>query len=144
MANTTGPWQLYLNGLLIGDGTAYQFVDPGIHVSQEIRSHDLARLLADGDFQGPQFAGPIFIDWEMEIEGTSTSDLFAKIEALAAAWGPSSTDLTLEVNLPSTGSRTIQGRVSNFDRGTFGQTSSFGFLQTGVAGQFKAGTPTWT
>lgn len=142
MANTTTATQAYLNGVLMGVGTAFPFVS--VEPTQEIRSHNLVRLLADGDYQGNQQAGPLFITLTLNITGTSLANLFANRETLRAAWTTSGTDLTFELNEPSVGSRTLQGRVSDFKLPPFDASQEAALRIYGVLAQFEAGTPTWT
>lgn len=139
---TSQTWQAELRSLLMGRGTNYPIVD--LDVEQDYRSYDLAKLLAPGDFQGPQYAGPIYVSLTLHCKGTSEATLFSNYNALETAWAPSTTDLTFELNLPNYGARTLSGRVAHFDPPRITGEMRAAFHIFGIRAQFKAGTPTWT
>jgi hypothetical protein len=140
---TSATFQAELNGVLIGRGTNYPIID--FDIEQTTVAHDLNRLLADGEYQGPQFAGPIFVSFTLNVRGTTEANLFSNLATLSAAWPLSNaTDDTLEFNLPSYGARTLSGRVTHFDPPRITNDMRVGLTIFGVRCQFKAGTPTWT
>lgn len=143
---TSQTFQAELRSVLMGRGTNYPFVDGGgVDIpTPDIRTNDLERLFAAGDYQGPQYAGPVYVNLTMNVVGTSEATLFANLDTLVTAWIPATSDITFELNLPSYGARTISGRPNRFEVPPITGDMRRTWRIYGVRAQFKAGTPTWT
>lgn len=127
----------------MGVGTAYPITDL-VDLPPAIVSHDSPRPLADGEYQGPQFRGPKFIEFGLEIEGTSEADLVLKVETLKTAWQPLSVNVGLEINTPYLGARLWTGRPFDLVGITYSQAATAGWLMQGIRCRFKAGNPVST
>jgi hypothetical protein len=138
----TADFQAELRTTLMGNSTfgitAWSIPPP------DIRSNDLPRLLGDGDFQGAQYKGPIYVALMLNITGTSAANLIANKDTLETAWAKATSDITFVVRLPQWGKRSIEGRPSQCDVPEITPSMRASLTIPGVRVQFKAGTPTWT
>lgn len=141
----TGDWQAELRTTLMGGSSNYGITAIEI-TPPDIRSHDLPKLLTDGEFQGPQDKGPIYVTLTMNVTGTSETNLIANLDTLETAWAKSSTDLTFVLRLPNWGKRSVSGRPFLYSVPPLvpAETRTPARTIRGVRAQFKAGTPTWT
>jgi hypothetical protein len=139
----TGDWQAELRTTLMGGASDYTIVEFDI-TPAVIVSNDLPKLLADGEFQGAQFRGPVLVTLTMNVTGTSQADLLGNIDALATAWRPASSNLTFVVRVPQLGKRSVEGRPIEFEVPPFSSETLPSLTVFGVRAQFKAGDPTWT
>src|SRR5215216_1805512 len=100
-------WQAELRTTLMGNTT---FGITGWSVPPaDLISNDLPRLLGDGDFQGAQVKGPIYVSLMMNITGTSEANLITNKDTLETAWAKATSDVTFVVRLPTWGKRSVQG-----------------------------------
>lgn len=136
-------WQAELRTTLMGNST-FPIVSVDISPPTLI-SHDLPKLLDDGEFQGSQYEGAQYVTLTMNVTGSSESNLISNLDTLKTAWAKASSDLTFVIRLPSWGKRSIQGRPAHaLDVPQIESQQLTALLIRGVRAQFKAGDPTWT
>lgn len=136
-------WQAELRTTLMGNST---FPIVTVDVSPPpLISHDVPKLLDDGEFQGSQFQGAQYVTLTMNVTGTSESNLIANLDTLKTAWAKATSDLTFVLRLPNWGKRSIAGRPAHaLDVPPIESQQLAALTIRGVRAQFKAGTPTWT
>lgn len=100
--STSADWQLEIRGLLTGHATVYRFgtgaID-GLGVPPT-KTADVELFGRDGSYGSPDYRGPRILIVDYLINETSETLAFAAMKTLSTAWVPSTTDLTIEVQLP--------------------------------------------
>jgi hypothetical protein len=100
--STSADWQLEIRGLLTGAGTVYR-IGPatisGLGIPP-MKTADVELFGRDGSFGSPDFLGPRILIVEYVINQTSETAAIASFQTLATAWAPSTTNITIEIQLP--------------------------------------------
>lgn len=95
--------------LLMGPGTHYEWVTFDGLGMPSIRNAD-QDLVGDGVYAARDTKAGRTVSIDVEITGTSSSDLITNLTTFATAWQSTNTDITLTYRLPGQGNRYVNGR----------------------------------
>jgi hypothetical protein len=112
---TLAEWTAQLGSLVVGAGTAYVFDGPvtGLGVPAP-RTSDLD-LPTGATLGGRDLPARRTIGLPVAIIGATAAAVMGSVATLTAAWAPTSTDTTLDIRLPGTGTVRYTGRPRGVD-----------------------------
>lgn len=100
----TADWQMEYRGLLIGDGTEFDFVRiEGLLDIQEMHTSDRPRLRRHGNHPGDDFLGGRTVTLTMEIYGASQSELKTNVSRFLSAFRPGVAESPMAIRVPGVG-----------------------------------------
>lgn len=137
----TGDDQFEWRSFKIGDGTSYPVVRvQGLGGGAKVRRSPYDRVSTNGAIlPRADLLGPRTIVFQIEVEGTSRSDLRSKLDALDAATLPASADDTLQFQILGV-TRRVYGRPSPADW-LWERGGDVGLLVAGVDVEFYCQDP---
>ncbi len=104
----TAEWQIERNGLLMGDGTAYDLVNiEGLAGAPATVPSDRALAQRNGSIAGEDYLSARSIILTFEIVDDNTSTMAAKLDALARAMGPTVDPEPIAFWLPGVANSTV-------------------------------------
>jgi hypothetical protein len=106
-----------LLGLLMGDGTAYEWGLAGIDGlgTPAAKTEDVALDFQDGSVGSPEYRDIRTILFHLEIVQDTAEDAFTALTELKAAWLPVTADVPLHIQLPGFGHKVFNGRPREVD-----------------------------
>lgn len=94
-------WQAEYQGLLVGDGTAYELrAIEGLADHPDLRTSDRTRLRRHGLLPGDDFLGGRAVTLELEVFGDTDAAFHANLLALKQAFAPGSPEAPLDFLIP--------------------------------------------
>lgn len=110
-------WQARVRSLTVGAGTAYEFSGPigGLGFPKP-RTHDFPRGDRTGEVGGKDTAPRRILTLPLEIDASSSAEIWPLRDALMTAWAESAIDAPLDLRLPGmTENRRFYGRTRGAD-----------------------------
>lgn len=113
----TADWQVELQGLLTGAGTVYVIPPEGISGLgvAPTKTRDVDLVGRAGGYANPDYEGPRIILIPYLISAADAEDVIDALDALRAAWAPSTVDVELHGQLPGWGHWSVTGRPRGLD-----------------------------
>ncbi len=132
----TAEWQFELTRPEIvwkcGPGTSYELLSA--KWKRPIKRTDTDKAMGAGAFAGRNFRGVLVITLEVEVFGSSGSDLWSKLADLEAAFTPTDTLLTFRWRTPvSANNRRVTGNPGALDWAAQAATTDNGLVVPAVA-----------